>query len=176
MGVLTASRIFIWMPSFEYLIHCEAALNNTATLLNFNLSLDDNVRDISVYLAHGESNEKAAIATRKGLFIVSLDPEISKLTAEAPPRPGVSVCCVTKYDHSRHRSFISCLQMTHTGLFFNWYPSSEQNRPSQPARRMAHGDDPCLSLSRQIRSVCLFSLCQLKAWKAETLFARAGAY
>lgn len=26
--------------------------------------------------------------------------------------------------------------MTDTGLFFNWYPSSEQSRPSQPARRM----------------------------------------
>ncbi|KAG2136989.1 hypothetical protein DEU56DRAFT_980748 [Suillus clintonianus] len=73
---------------------------------------------------------------RKDLFIVSLGPEISKLTAETPPRPGLSVCRVAKYDHSRHLSFISCLQMTHTGLFFNWYPSSEQNRPSQPARHM----------------------------------------
>ncbi|KAG2116175.1 hypothetical protein DEU56DRAFT_173770 [Suillus clintonianus] len=135
IGVLTASGIFIWMPGFERLIHREATLNDTAILLNFNHSLD-NVRDISVYLALGESNEKAAIATRKGLFIVSLDPEISKLTAEAPPRPGLSVCRIAKYDHSRHLSFISCLQMTHTGLFFNWYPSSEQNRPSQPARRM----------------------------------------
>ncbi|KAG2137004.1 hypothetical protein DEU56DRAFT_352943 [Suillus clintonianus] len=118
MGVLTASGIFIWMPGFKRLIHREAALNDTATLLNLNHSLD-NVRDISVYLALGESNEKAAIATRKGLFIVSLDPDISNLTAEAPARPGLSVCRVAKYDHSRHLSFISCLQMTHTGLFFN---------------------------------------------------------
>ncbi|KAG1726149.1 hypothetical protein EDB19DRAFT_1753265 [Suillus lakei] len=135
IAVLTASGIFIWIPGFERLFHRETTLNDTATLLNFNPTLD-NVRDISVYLALGESNEKAAVATRKGLFILSLDPEISKLTAEAPPRPGLSVCRVAKYDHSRHLSFISCLQMTDTGLFFNWYPSSEQNRPSQPARRM----------------------------------------
>ncbi|KAG0706677.1 hypothetical protein DFH29DRAFT_137501 [Suillus ampliporus] len=135
MAVLTASGIFIWIPGFERLINREATLNDIATLLNFNHSLD-NVRDISIYLTLGESNEKAAIATRKGLFIVSLDPEISRLTAEALPRPGISVCRVTKYDHSRHLTFISCLQMTHTGLFFNWYPSSEQNRLSQPARRI----------------------------------------
>ncbi|KAG1763270.1 hypothetical protein EV702DRAFT_185073 [Suillus placidus] len=73
---------------------------------------------------------------RKSLFIVSLDPETSKLTTEVPPRPGVSVCRVAKYDHSRHLSFISCLQMTDTGLFFNWCPSSEQSRPSEPTRRM----------------------------------------
>ncbi|KAG2066979.1 hypothetical protein BDR04DRAFT_1105821 [Suillus decipiens] len=133
--VLTASGIFIWIPGFERLFHREATLNDIATLLNFNASCD-NIRDVSVYLALGESNEKAAIATRKGLFIVSLDPKISKLTAEAPPRPGLSVCWVAKYDHSRHLSFISCLQMTDTGVFFNWYLSSEQNRSSQPARRM----------------------------------------
>ncbi|KAG2364836.1 hypothetical protein BDR07DRAFT_1482157 [Suillus spraguei] len=135
IAVLTASGIFIWIPGFERLFHREATLNDVATLLNFNASRD-NIRNISVYLALGESNEKAAIATRKGLFIVSLDPETSKLTAEAPPRPGLSVCRVAKYDHSRHLSFISCLQMTDTGLFFNWYPSSEQNRPPQSARRM----------------------------------------
>lgn len=146
IGVLTASGIFIWIPGFERLFHREVMLDDIATLLNFNASRD-NVRDISVYLALGESNEKAAIATRKGLFIVSLDPEISKLTAEAPPRPGLSVCQVAKYDHSRYLSFISCLQMTDTGIFFNWYPSSEQNKASQPARRMMvippppqHGD------------------------------------
>lgn len=76
------------------------------------------------------------LSQRKGLFIVSLDPEISKLTAEAPRRPGLSVCRIAKYDDSRYLSSISCLQMTDTGLFFNWYPSLEQSRPSQPARRM----------------------------------------
>ncbi|KAG1742642.1 uncharacterized protein EDB91DRAFT_1127241 [Suillus paluster] len=135
LAALTASGIFVWIPGFERLIHREATLNDIATLLNFNPS-PDNPRDISIYLALGESNEKAAIATRKGLFIVSLDSEISKLTAEPPPRPGVSVCRVKKYEHSRHLSFISCLQMTQTGLFFNWFPSSEQNRLSQPARRL----------------------------------------
>jgi len=39
-----------------------------------------------------------------------------------------------KYEHKRHLSSISCLQMTNTGIFFNWYPSSEQTRVSQPAR------------------------------------------
>jgi hypothetical protein len=134
IAVLTASGIFIWIPGFERLFHREATLDDIATLLNFNASRD-NVRDISVYLALGESNEKAAIATREGLFIISLDPETSRLTAEAPLRPGISVCRVTKYDHSRYLSFISCLQMTDTGIFFNWYPSSEQNRPYQPSRR-----------------------------------------
>ncbi|KAG0695736.1 hypothetical protein DFH29DRAFT_879841 [Suillus ampliporus] len=112
MGVLTASGIYIWMLCFERLIRREATLNDTATLLNSNPPLDN----------------------RKGLFIISLDPEISKLTAEAPPRPGLSVCCIAKYDHSRRLSFISCLQMMHAGLFFNWYSSPEKNRSSQPAR------------------------------------------
>lgn len=153
IAVLTAPGIFIWIPGFERLFHRETTLTDIATFLNFNTSRDGGGRDISVYLALGESNEKAAIATvsvslphtcfsalnlpqRKGLFVVSLGPDISQLTAEAPPRPGLSVCRVAKYDHSRHLSFISCLQMTDTGLFFNWYPSSEQSRPSQPARRM----------------------------------------
>ncbi|KAG1750293.1 hypothetical protein EDD22DRAFT_916567 [Suillus occidentalis] len=136
IAVLTAPGIFIWIPGFERLFHRETTLTDIATFLNLNTSRDGGGRDISVYLALGESNEKAAIATRKGLFVVSLGPGISQLTAEAPPRPGLSVCRVAKYDHSRHLSFISCLQMTDTGLFFNWYPSSEQSRPSQPARRM----------------------------------------
>ncbi|KAG1842276.1 hypothetical protein DFJ58DRAFT_666062 [Suillus subalutaceus] len=135
IAVLTASGIFIWIPGFERLFHREATLDGIATLLNFNASRD-NVRDISIYLALGESNEKAAIGTRKGLFIVSLDPEISKLTAEAPPRPGLSVCRVAKYDNSRYLSSITCLQMTDTEIFFNWYPSSEQSRPTQHTQRM----------------------------------------
>lgn len=135
IAVLTASGIFIWIPGFERLFHREVILSDIATFLNFSASRSD-VRDTSVYLALGESNEKAAIATRKGLFVVSLDPEISKLTAEAPRRPGLSVCRIAKYDDSRYLSSISCLQMTDTGLFFNWYPSLEQSRPSQPARRM----------------------------------------
>ncbi|KAG2342741.1 hypothetical protein BDR05DRAFT_1060161 [Suillus weaverae] len=189
IAVLAASGIFIWIPGFERLIHREVTLNDTATVLNFNASRDNIAQDISVYLALGESNEKAAIATRKGLFIVSLDPETSKLTAEAPPRPGVSVCRVAKYDHSRHLSFISCLQMTDTGLFFNWCPSLEQSRPSEPARRMMvippppppqHGHvqvpiqivpSPRLSLS-----MYLFKLCRLLAWRGRVIICRGLIY
>ncbi|KAG2144676.1 uncharacterized protein EDB93DRAFT_1152673 [Suillus bovinus] len=122
IAILTASGIFIWIRGFERLFHREATLGDIATFLNFNASRNG-FRDVSIYLALGESNEKAAIATRKGLFI-------------APARPGLSVCRMARYDNSRHLASISCLQMTDTGLFFNWYPSSEQNRPSQPARRM----------------------------------------
>jgi hypothetical protein len=62
IAVLTASGIFIWIPGFERLFHREATLDDIATLLNFNAS-QDNVRDISIYLALGELNEKAMIAT-----------------------------------------------------------------------------------------------------------------
>jgi len=148
---LTGSGTFIWIPGFERLINHEANLSDIAVVLNFSPSSSDNFQDISIYLALGESNEKAAVATvsstnmhisirvkptsqRAGLYVISLDPEINKLTAEPPPRPGVSVCRITRYEHNRHLSFITCLQMTNTGVFFNWYPSSAPNRPSHPAQ------------------------------------------
>ncbi|OAX37699.1 hypothetical protein K503DRAFT_719361 [Rhizopogon vinicolor AM-OR11-026] len=132
---LTGSGAFVWIPGFERLFHREVSLSDIAVVLNFSPS-SDRIQDTSLYLALGESNEKAAVATRMGIYIISLDSGINKLTAEAPPRPGVSVYRVIKYDHSRHLSFITCLQMTNTGVFFNWYPSSEQNRFSQPTRHL----------------------------------------
>ncbi|OAX35083.1 hypothetical protein K503DRAFT_773852 [Rhizopogon vinicolor AM-OR11-026] len=131
--VLTALGNFIWIPGFERLINREATLSEIAVVLNFS-PFPDNSQDISIYLALGELNEKAAIATRKGLYIINLDPEISKFTAEAPSRPGASVCRVMKYDNSLYLSLITCLQISDTGIFFNWHPFSEQNRLSQ-----AHG-------------------------------------
>ncbi|KAG2744373.1 hypothetical protein P692DRAFT_20133680 [Suillus brevipes Sb2] len=86
IAVLTAPGIFIWILGFEGLFHRETTLTDIATFLIFNASRDGGGQDISVYLALGESNEKAAIATRKGLFVVSLgQADISNLTAEAPP-------------------------------------------------------------------------------------------
>ncbi|KIK43739.1 hypothetical protein CY34DRAFT_11515 [Suillus luteus UH-Slu-Lm8-n1] len=58
IAVLTTPGIFIWIPGFERLFHRETTLTDTATFLNFNASRDDGGRDISVYLALGESNEK----------------------------------------------------------------------------------------------------------------------
>jgi len=60
--VLTASGNFVWIPGFERLIHDKVALNKIAVVVNFNPS-SDNSQDMSIYLALGESNEKAAIAT-----------------------------------------------------------------------------------------------------------------
>ncbi|OJA19664.1 hypothetical protein AZE42_02828, partial [Rhizopogon vesiculosus] len=127
---LTASGNFIWIPGFERLINREATLSEIAVVLNFS-PFPDNSQDISIYLALGELNEKAAIATRKGIYIINLDPEISKCTAEAPSRPGASVCRVMKYDNSLYLSLITCLQMSDTGIFFNWHPFLEQSRLSR---------------------------------------------
>lgn len=81
IAVLTASGIFIWIPGFERLFHREVTLSDIATFLNFSASRSD-VRDTSVYLALGESNEKAAIAT------VSLPSTHGLLSAKPIPAQG----------------------------------------------------------------------------------------
>ncbi|KAG0706685.1 hypothetical protein DFH29DRAFT_872208 [Suillus ampliporus] len=64
-------------------------------------SLNDSMK-YSTYRKH----PRATPSQRKGLFIVSLDPEIGKLAVEAPPRSG----------------------MTRTGLVFNWrYQVNKKN-------------------------------------------------
>ncbi|OAX35082.1 hypothetical protein K503DRAFT_868495 [Rhizopogon vinicolor AM-OR11-026] len=93
MVVITASGNVVWILGFERLIHRKASLRKTAIILNFN-PFSDYSQDMSIYLALGGSNEKAAIVSRNGLYIIIVDPEFSKLTAEAPSRPSVSVCRV----------------------------------------------------------------------------------
>jgi hypothetical protein len=61
----------------------------------------------------------------RGLYIITLEPEINKLTAEASSRPAIAVCRFMKhmeYNHVQYLPYISCMQMTNTGIFFNWYP------------------------------------------------------
>jgi hypothetical protein len=89
IAVLTAPGIFIWIPGFERLFHRETTLTDIATFLNFNTSRDGGGRDISVYLALGESNEKAAIAT------VSLPSTYGFLNAKPTTAQG-SVCRISR--------------------------------------------------------------------------------
>ncbi|KIJ66601.1 hypothetical protein HYDPIDRAFT_166773 [Hydnomerulius pinastri MD-312] len=115
IAILTSAGRLVIIPGFERLFTRKATLEDIAIQLAF--------PDFSIYLALGEHNGKIAVATRKGLYVVSPDIEFSRLAAEYQPKPNVSVCQLSIFDNERVLSFISCLQITHSAIFFNYRPS-----------------------------------------------------
>ncbi|KAI6017466.1 hypothetical protein EDC04DRAFT_478773 [Pisolithus marmoratus] len=84
---------------------------------------------MAIYLALSEQDGKVAAVTRRGLYLVSPDIEFSHLTTERPPRPGVTVSRVTKFEDKHLLSSVSCLQITRTSIYLNWEPSRQDAQP-----------------------------------------------
>ncbi|KAI6012770.1 hypothetical protein F5J12DRAFT_685805, partial [Pisolithus orientalis] len=122
IAVLTICGVLIIIPGFQRIISGEALLPDIAVQLRFPPS-SGGLQDTAIYLALREKDGKVAVVTRKGLYLVSPEVEFSTLTAERPPRPGVVVSSLTNFEDSRLLSFVSCLQITRTGVYFNWKPS-----------------------------------------------------
>ncbi|KIK94387.1 hypothetical protein PAXRUDRAFT_828041 [Paxillus rubicundulus Ve08.2h10] len=125
---LTSSGRVVIIPDFERLFSGSdrPSFEDIATQLNFRPTSGE--WDVSLYLAVGDRNRKLAVATRKGIYAISPDLRFSSLTAEHPPNPGVSVCRLSQFDSDRLLSFISCLQVTHSAIYFNYKPSQRNGR------------------------------------------------
>ncbi|KAG6330160.1 hypothetical protein ID866_8928, partial [Astraeus odoratus] len=122
IALLTSSGILALIPAFQRLISGEAKVSDIAVQINFQLHKLI-IPDVSIYLAMSERDGKVAVATRRGLFLVSPDIDFSRFDAERPAYPGVVVTRLSMFDEKRFRSYITCLQITRTGVYFNWKPS-----------------------------------------------------
>ena len=69
---------------------------------------------------------------RKGIYVISPDLDFTRLTAECPPRPGVSVCRLSKFENDNILFFISCLQITHDAIYFTYKPSPTSSSLDTP--------------------------------------------
>jgi len=123
LAVLTSHGRLVILPDFQRLFAGSNAVHHRdiAITLNFQSSTDDG--EISHYLAVGGRNGKLAIATRKGIYLISPDFDFNRLTTDRPSEPGVSVCRLSSFDNPRLLSFISCLQITHDAIYFTYKPS-----------------------------------------------------
>ncbi|KAI6124251.1 hypothetical protein EDD17DRAFT_907624 [Pisolithus thermaeus] len=119
---LTVCGVLIIVPGFQRLISGEAVLSNIAVQLRFPPNVG-HLQDTAIYLALSEKDGKVAAAMCRGLYLVSPDIEFSNITTECPPRPGVVVSRLTKFEDMKLLSFVSCLQITRTSIYFNWKPS-----------------------------------------------------
>ncbi|KAH7926868.1 hypothetical protein BV22DRAFT_1111448 [Leucogyrophana mollusca] len=127
MVALTRKGCLLIVRDFEHVVTKQVSLADAAVQLNFSPN-SDMLNNFSGYLAFGDTNGKVAVATRTGIFIVSVEVEIDKLSAERPLRPGVSVCRVKGFDSARLLAFISCLQVSDRGVYFNWEPTRPRGR------------------------------------------------
>ncbi|KAI6104530.1 hypothetical protein EDD16DRAFT_1714699 [Pisolithus croceorrhizus] len=113
---LTVCGVLIIVPGFQRLISGEAVLSNIAVQLRF----PPNVGHLQDY---GNISRTELGLQCRGLYLVSPDIEFSNITTECPPRPGVVVSRLTKFEDMKLLSFVSCLQITRTSIYFNWKPS-----------------------------------------------------
>ncbi|KAH7911613.1 hypothetical protein BJ138DRAFT_1125884 [Hygrophoropsis aurantiaca] len=123
---LTRRGSILILRDFEQVITKQVPWAEAALQINFSPGYEIPV-NFSSYLAFGD-NGKVAVATRKGIFILSIESDVDKLSAEQPTRPGVFVCRVQGFDSTRFLTFITCLQMTDRGVYFNWEPRDNQAR------------------------------------------------
>ncbi|KAF8547134.1 hypothetical protein OG21DRAFT_1527362 [Imleria badia] len=123
VAVLTSHGRLVILPDFRRLFAGSNAVHHRdiAIILNFQPFSSD--ADISYYLAVGGRNGKLAIATLKGIYLISPDFDFNRLTTDRPPEPGVSVCRLSKFDNDRLLSFVTCLQITHDAIYFTYKPS-----------------------------------------------------
>ncbi|KAH7926823.1 hypothetical protein BV22DRAFT_1086128 [Leucogyrophana mollusca] len=134
MVALTRKGCLLIVRDFEHVITKQVSLADAAVQLNFSPN-SDILNNFLGHLALGDTNGKVAVATRLGIFIVSVEAEIDKLSAERAFRPGVSVCRVKNCDSAQMLERISCLQVADRGLYFNWHPAVNLDPPATPAAR-----------------------------------------
>lgn len=76
---------------------------------------------------------------RKGIFVISLDFDFTRLTADCPPEPGVSVCRLSRFENDRLLFYISCLQITHDAIYFTYKPSQTGSSLDPTQYAQVHG-------------------------------------
>ncbi|EGN92333.1 hypothetical protein SERLA73DRAFT_117516 [Serpula lacrymans var. lacrymans S7.3] len=122
---LSTYGLLLIIRDFERVVTKEIALADALTQINFNPQ--SRYRDdFSIYLAFEYG--KIGLATRRGIFVLALDSDIHTATSGSAARTPttslpLSVCRVVSFDTPKLLPFISCLQITDTGLYFNWEPT-----------------------------------------------------
>ncbi|KAF8131488.1 hypothetical protein EV363DRAFT_1165258 [Boletus edulis] len=122
LAVLTSHGRLIIFPNFPRLFTGSNVVHHRDITIVLNFQPFSSDGDISYYLAVGDRNGKLAVATRRGIFLISPDFDFNRLTTDRPPEPGLSVCRLARFDHDRLLSSISCLQITHDGVYFTYKP------------------------------------------------------
>ncbi|KAJ7292712.1 hypothetical protein C8J57DRAFT_1266839 [Mycena rebaudengoi] len=105
---LLASCRLIVIPFFERVIGGTMDLRDIA----LDIQLGSSIR-FAHYLAF--ENGRVAVATSTGLFVVEFE-----ATMDVVEHPFVSVQRAAWFNDPNSLNSISCLQMTETGIFFNW--------------------------------------------------------
>ncbi|KAG9308958.1 hypothetical protein JVU11DRAFT_11260 [Chiua virens] len=123
LAVLTSSGRLVMLPDFQRLFAASNPTHHRDLVFTLNFAPFSGDANISYYLAVGGQNGKFALATRKGIYVISPDFHFQRLTAGRPPEPGVSVCRLSKVDDERSLSSMSCLQITHDAIYFTYPPS-----------------------------------------------------
>ncbi|KAF4562491.1 hypothetical protein EYR40_004692 [Pleurotus pulmonarius] len=115
--LLSCSRLIV-VPDFQRIISGETTLR--ATALDIQLG---SMRFQSIYLAY--EHGRIAVATASGVFIVHFT-----LGPDGSHGSDITVHRVLRMARRVDLQYISCLQMTDTGLFVNCDPSADPDRDS----------------------------------------------
>ncbi|KAL4068868.1 hypothetical protein V8B97DRAFT_2024543 [Scleroderma yunnanense] len=129
LAILASCGVLVLIPDFPRLVSGGAQLSDIAIQINLCPTLEDD-RDLGIYLAMSESNGKVAVATRRAIYLISPHMDMGRFTADPSSRPGVVVSRLAKFDDRHFLSFISCLQITPTSIYFNWKPSRQNDPPN----------------------------------------------
>ncbi|KAF9237080.1 hypothetical protein BU15DRAFT_12876, partial [Melanogaster broomeanus] len=120
---LTSHGRLVIIPGFERLFSGSNRVNLEDIAIQLNFRPETGEADVSLYLALGDRNGKMAVATRNGIYVISPDQEqFSSPTTNRTSHPGVSVYRLSEFDNERILTFISCLQVTHSAIYFNYRP------------------------------------------------------
>uniref|UniRef100_D8PV87 F-box domain-containing protein n=1 Tax=Schizophyllum commune (strain H4-8 / FGSC 9210) TaxID=578458 RepID=D8PV87_SCHCM len=117
VGALSTARIVV-VYNFERALRGEAQLFDLA----FEVQLGSG-RTNTKYLAF--EDDRICVATGRGIFVVHvLEPPTDSTT-----RPRIIVTRVPWFNDPHRLNAISCLQMSDTGIWFNWQSRPEEDSP-----------------------------------------------
>ncbi|KAI4528181.1 hypothetical protein K525DRAFT_184731 [Schizophyllum commune Loenen D] len=117
VGALSTARIVV-VYNFERVLRGEAQLFDLA----FEVQLGSG-RTNTKYLAF--EDDRICVATGRGIFVVHvLEPPTDSTT-----RPRIIVTRVPWFNDPHRLNAISCLQMSDTGIWFNWQSRPEEDSP-----------------------------------------------
>lgn len=184
LAALTTNGRLVILPGFQRLFTGSNTVHHRdiAIILNFSFQSFSSDEDISCYLALGGRNGKLAIATvcvryqihppgaltdiplspilvfqRKGIYVISPDFGFTRLTADCPPEPGVSVCRLSKFEDDRLLFYISCLQITHDAIYFTYKPTPTGSSLDTAHHAHVHGagvhDPPDMEVLPEVADV-----------------------
>ncbi|KAJ6623185.1 hypothetical protein B0H10DRAFT_2011583 [Mycena sp. CBHHK59/15] len=116
-ALLASSRLII-IPFFERAISGAVDIRDIA----LDIQLGSPV-SVGKYLAF--ENGRVAVATGTGLFVVELN--LNARTSDSVERPPISIHRAAWFNNPVSLNCVTCLQMSDTGIFFNWDTPSEND-------------------------------------------------